>query len=102
VARTSYIPNFELPLRAAREAIDNEPVYERADVVLITDGEAELTEEFLGDWARRAKRDGLSTYAVHIGAHAPAVLSRLTPDVIQLAALLPEQLEDKLFAKLTI
>jgi hypothetical protein len=30
------------------------------------------------------------------------VLSRLTPDVIQLAALLPEQLEDKLFAKLTI
>jgi len=26
----------------------------------------------------------------------------LTPDVIQLAALLPEQLEDKLFAKLTI
>jgi uncharacterized protein with von Willebrand factor type A (vWA) domain len=37
VARTSYIPNFELPLRAAREAIDNEPVYERADVVLITD-----------------------------------------------------------------
>jgi uncharacterized protein with von Willebrand factor type A (vWA) domain len=70
-------------------------------VVLITDGEAELSDEFVGDWTRRAKKDGLTTYAVHIGGHAPPVLSRLTSDVIQLRALLPEQLEDKLFAKLT-
>jgi hypothetical protein len=66
--------NFELPLRSARDAIENEPVYERADVVLITDGEAQLSEEFRGEWQRRARKEGLTTYAVHIGAHAPKVL----------------------------
>ncbi len=93
--------SFELPLRLAREAIDSEPTYERADVVLITDGEAELSPEFMGEWARRSKRDGLSTYAVHIGGHAPPVLRALTPDVIELKSLLPEALDDALFARIT-
>jgi uncharacterized protein with von Willebrand factor type A (vWA) domain len=93
--------DFELPLRTARSAIENEPVFERADVVLITDGEAQLSPEFLSEWKRRAAREGLTTYAVHIGAHAPAVLRALTSEVIELRSLLPERLEDTLFAKVT-
>ncbi|MBI1948495.1 MAG: VWA domain-containing protein [Deltaproteobacteria bacterium] len=92
--------NFELPLRAARDAIDREPAFERADVVLITDGEAEISPDFLAEWRRRALREGLSTYAVHIGARAPAVLAALTTDVITLQALVPERLSDQLFARL--
>lgn len=93
--------DFELPLRAARNAIDKEPVFERADVVLITDGEAQLSPEFLSEWKRRAAREGLTTYAVHIGAAAPAVLHSLTSEVIELRSLLPERLEDTLFARVT-
>lgn len=93
--------DFELPLRSAREAIDREPTFERADVVLITDGEAQLSTEFLAEWKRRSAREGLTTYAVHVGAHAPPVLHALTPEVIELRSLLPERLEDTLFAKLT-
>ena len=93
--------NFEIPLRVARDAIDREPVFERADVVLITDGQAELSEEFLSDWKRRAARDGLTTYAVHIGGDAPPVLRALTRDVIELRSLLPERLDEQLFARIT-
>lgn len=93
--------DFELPLRAAREAIDREPTFERADVVLITDGEAQLSAEFLAEWKRRSAREGLTTYAVHIGAHAPSVLHTLTANVIELRELLPDRLEDALFGKLT-
>lgn len=92
--------SFELPLRAARDAIDREPAFERADVLLITDGEAEISPEFLAEWRRRALREGLSTYAVHIGARAPAVLSALTTDVITLQSLVPESIADQLFARL--
>ena len=94
--------NFELPLRAAGDAIDREPAFERADVVLITDGEAEISPEFLAEWRRRALREGLSTYAVHIGARAPAVLSALTTDVITLQSLVPESISDQLFARLML
>lgn len=92
--------SFELPLRLAREAIEREPVFERADVVLITDGEASLSAEFLRDWGSHAAREGLTTYAVHIGANAPQVLRDLTRDVMELRALVPEQLEHGLFAHL--
>lgn len=92
--------SFELPLRAAREAIDNEARFDRADVILITDGEAELSPEFVGEWNSRAKREGLTTYAVHIGAHPPAVLASLTTDVISLQSLLPERLDESLFARI--
>lgn len=91
--------SFEVPLRAARAAIDAEPIYERADVVLITDGEAELSAEFIREWRQQSRRDGLTTYAVHIGASAPAVLAALTPEVIALRSLLPDDLERSLFAK---
>jgi len=92
--------NFELPLGAARAAIDREPVFERADVVLITDGEAEISSGFMNEWTRRAKREGLTTYAIHIGARAPAVLRALTSEVIELRALAPEHLDDALFARI--
>jgi uncharacterized protein with von Willebrand factor type A (vWA) domain len=93
--------SFELPLQMARNIIDNEPAFERADVVLITDGEAELSVDFLSEWRRRSLREGLTTYAVHIGAHAPPVLRALTADVIELRSLVPERLDEALFAKLT-
>jgi uncharacterized protein with von Willebrand factor type A (vWA) domain len=89
--------NFELPLRAAREAIEREPTFERADVVMITDGEATLSQEFLSEWHHRAQLEGLTTYAIHIGARAPKVLHDLTGQVTELRSLLPERLEDALF-----
>jgi uncharacterized protein with von Willebrand factor type A (vWA) domain len=89
--------NFELPLLAAREAIESAETCSRADVVLITDGEAELSASFLADWHARSTKDGLHTYAVHIGAEPPPVLRALTKDVLPLSSLVPEKLEDKLF-----
>jgi hypothetical protein len=38
---------------------------------------------------------------VHIGANAPPVLHSLTKDVVELRSLVPERLDETLFAKLT-
>lgn len=93
--------NFELPLSLARRTIETDQVYERADVVLITDGEASLSAGFLQGWKALEKNTGLKTWAIHIGATAPAVIRALTSEVVELKDLDPAAVERALAGPLT-
>jgi len=60
--------DFEPPLAKAMEAISAEPKLRKADVVLITDGDANLSAGFADEWARARKRHEVTCYAVHVDA----------------------------------
>ena len=81
--------NFELPLSSAMEAIESEAELRQADVVLITDGEAKMSEAFKARWADARRRHEVTVFAVAIGASVPAVLNEIADvviDVNELAA----------------
>lgn len=80
---------FEPPLESALDAIEKDAELKAADVVLVTDGEADISAEFLERWDRARKRLEFTTYAVHVdavGGIAPSVLHTVADRVIGLAS----------------
>jgi uncharacterized protein with von Willebrand factor type A (vWA) domain len=57
---------FEAPLYRALEAI-KEDEYKKADVIFITDGECDVSDEFVEEWQRRKAEKEFTCYGVHIG-----------------------------------
>jgi uncharacterized protein with von Willebrand factor type A (vWA) domain len=85
---------FEPPLRTALEAIERDVKLKRADVVLVTDGEAEISEDFLAEWIAAKKKLAFTCYAVHVdapGGVAPAQLLAIANQVIGLADIAKDQ-----------
>ncbi|MBI2375123.1 MAG: VWA domain-containing protein [Deltaproteobacteria bacterium] len=79
---------FEPPLQSALEAIQSNVKLRRADVVLVTDGEASLSAEFTNDWSIKKKALGFTTYAIHVdacGGIAPQQFQAVADNVIALA-----------------
>ena len=79
---------FEPPLKSALESIEAEPSLRHADVIVITDGVAEVTESFVQQWAEGRKRLGFTTYAIHIataGDEPESILKELADQVLRLA-----------------
>jgi uncharacterized protein with von Willebrand factor type A (vWA) domain len=63
--------SFEEPLRAAMQIIERD-AYQRADVLLITDGQAPITPEFAAEFAAlKAKREA-KLFVVTVGAVVPS------------------------------
>ena len=56
--------DFHRPLTEARQIIEAGGVFERADIVFVTDGVAEVTEEFLSDFLAFKKRTGTRVFGV--------------------------------------
>lgn len=59
--------NFEPPLQAALDAIDRD--MQKADVVMVTDGQARVSEDFLRQWNQARKR--FHSYAIHVDSASP-------------------------------
>lgn len=79
---------FEPPLRSALDAIQREPGLAKADVILVTDGEAPVSEEFSAEWKRQREQLGFTCYAVHVdaaGGVPPTSLRRIADHVIGLS-----------------
>ena len=75
-------------LEAALEAIQREPDLKRADVVLVTDGEAGVSSDFAERWRKARGKFGFTTYAVHVaspGGVVPPVLEAVADKTIGLA-----------------
>ena len=79
--------DFEEPLTKAMEAINDDAGLKNADVILITDGEAEVTETFHKSWAEAKRKHEVSVFAVAIGGTAPPVLHQLADHVLTLSEL---------------
>lgn len=81
---------FEPPLRKALEAIAGDRALKSADVVLITDGEAEVSEAFRAEWLEARRRHEFTCYGIHVdapGGIAPRTLDTVSDVVLGLADL---------------
>ena len=83
--------DFEEPLTKAMEAIENDAGLRQADVVLITDGEAEISDAFQASWASARKKHEVTVFAVAIGGAVPAVLHKLADSVVSLKDLADDE-----------
>jgi uncharacterized protein with von Willebrand factor type A (vWA) domain len=59
--------SFEAPLARAREFIDKMKKFEHADVVFVTDGEAEIGKEWEADFNTWRKNRGVRVYSILVG-----------------------------------
>lgn len=76
--------DFEKPLTKAMEAINDDIWLKQADVILITDGEAEVTNAFRASWAEGRRKHEVTVFAVAIGGDAPAVLNQIADQLVGL------------------
>jgi len=86
--------DFEPALSKALEAISSEPKLKKADVILITDGEAHVSNDFLSDWNKARKRLEFSVYGVHVdspGGVPPEQLCAVADKTIGLADVANDQ-----------
>lgn len=74
--------NFEQPLATAMEAINDDVGLKQADVILITDGEAEVTDAFRASWGEVRRKHEVTVFAVAIGGDVPAVLNQVADHVV--------------------
>ena len=79
--------NFEQPLTKAIEAINDDVGLRQADVILITDGEAEVPNAFRASWAEARKKNEVTVFAVAIGGDVPAVLNQVADHVVTVKSL---------------
>ena len=74
--------DFEKPLTKAMEAINDGVGLKNADVVLVTDGEAEVSDAFRASWAEARRKHEVTVFAVAIGGDVPAVLNQVADHVV--------------------
>ncbi len=77
---TSFSPALDL----AKAAIETQ-AYEKADVILITDGLSHESNEWLEEWARAKKRLGFLCYGIMIGYYdIPQIMDKICDTTIGL------------------
>lgn len=81
--------NFERPLTEAMQQIQTSR-FQKADIVFITDGEADVSEEFLTRYHELKKERGFHTYGILIGVQNTASLERFCNEVTSI-----QNLKDK-------
>jgi uncharacterized protein with von Willebrand factor type A (vWA) domain len=68
--RSSGGTSFDAALTKALEVIDSEPTFKKADIILVTDGEDEVSTQIETDLLRRREEDGLQLYGIGVGSDA--------------------------------
>ncbi|MEM1022468.1 MAG: VWA domain-containing protein [Myxococcota bacterium] len=67
------------PLRSALKAIEEDAGLKQADIVLVTDGQAEVSEGMAARWEEARRRNEFTAFGVFIGQGEPPVsLARIT------------------------
>lgn len=59
--------NFERPMADAINIIDNTGSFENADIVMITDGYASVSDKFLRNWNTKKTELGFNCYSILVG-----------------------------------
>jgi len=90
--------DFEKPLRYAVDKL-SESKFNKADVVLITDGECAVGEEFLANLMKEKAARNFSIYSILIG-HSPYELNRWSDEVWAMQDLLDDSTVKELFQKI--
>ena len=80
--------NFEKPLSEAHRTIEDDPTFNKADVVFITDGSCDTSDDFKSWWKAQRKQLGFSVFGIHVGAPggvATGTLKDLTDKTVGIA-----------------
>ncbi len=78
--------DFETPLTKARQCIEKEPDFHKADIIFITDGECAVTDGWLKDFNKWRKEKSVSLYSILIncGYNSDASLREFSTTVYSL------------------
>ena len=71
--------NFDRPVLRAIEVIQTSRTMKKADVVIITDGEADLEPDTIETATTLTRNEGVSWFAVGVGPDADTELASLAP-----------------------
>jgi uncharacterized protein with von Willebrand factor type A (vWA) domain len=73
--------DFEYPLEEAMRIVESE--HPKADTILITDGECDVSRPWLKKWADWRKKKQVNAFSVYIGeGHMPQILTDLSDHVV--------------------
>lgn len=87
--------NFEKPLTWATNKI-SESLFNKADIVMITDGECAVSDKFLAEFLSLKKAKEFSVYSILIGQRAYE-LQRWSDEVFDVTDLLDDNVPEQLF-----
>lgn len=90
--------DFEQPLQWAMKKL-GESSFSRADIVMITDGECAISNEFLTELQKVKKQKQFRIYSILIGSN-PKELNRWSDEVWSITDLLDETMVQDLFQKI--
>lgn len=90
--------DWQRALDAALEAIRKDKVLKQADIVLITDGECVVNEDWLHDFKAQQKEYEFSTYGVIIGGDSDRELRRVVDTSIRVANLKDDEAIAEVFS----
>lgn len=93
--------SFEEPLRAAMQIVERDE-FQRADILMITDGQAPVSDEFAAEFAEMKKRRETRLFVVTVGASVPHAgkLGELADEVFTFTEIMEddEHFNDKAFS----
>lgn len=69
--------NFELPLKAAIEQIRNSPVFKKADIIFVTDGEDRVSQQFVEEFAKAKQELRFTCYGISVDMEMSPALKHL-------------------------
>ena len=91
--------SFDRPLNAAVQCIE-QVEYQRADIIMITDGQAPLTDKFCEDFLKVKERKEFKLYVVLVGAVDPGTVRKIADKVWTYKEVMDDDgdLNDKVYA----
>ena len=93
---SGYGTNFEAPLIDATKIIENEKEFEEADIVMITDGEANIGEAWLKNFNKKQEELKFKAFSVLVGYQTSSKTNELFSDfVIHIKDLNDKEEQDK-------
>lgn len=91
--------HFQAPLEKALEQINLNQSFKKADLILITDGEADLHEEFITEWNATKSEQGFNLYGILVETQIPLVLEKICDHLITIADITSDSAVAQLLTK---
>jgi len=92
--------DFERPICEAVMLIDKEQAAKKADIVLVTDGDSEVDDEFLRRFKRDKQRLGFSFFSVVVACDNVTTVQKFSDEVVRLEDVAADAAAVEIFGKL--
>lgn len=91
---------FEPPLTEGLRILKDSKNFEKADIIMVTDGEARVSDAFLNNWTKAKEAAEFSCYSILIGEDSSKVLGKFSDEVVSLKDVMRDEAKmHELFGK---